>query len=174
SLGMAVIAYRRLQPGASPPGDGRSAGDRSIWCPLMSRLSASFEPLRGWASAPDFVSRAVSVSYASNRRRYLRTIALVLVLELVVALPFTVVSPSSMRGVPGPLLIVISLAGCFLLGLRAGVPLVTLSVILGIEIVHESEIASPLVWIPMAFVVGWLGDEVRRGEALRRSLVTEL
>src|SRR5262249_52768635 len=29
-------------------------------------------------------------------------------------------------------------------------------------------------WIPVAFVVGWLGDEVRRGEALRRSLVTEL
>src|SRR2546423_4321954 len=58
--------------------------------------------------------------------------------------------------------------------MRAGVPLVAVAVVLSIVIVKENEIASPLVWIPAGVLVGWLGDEVRRGEALRRSLVTEL
>ena len=104
----------------------------------------------------------------------LKAVAIVVALELIVTLPFIVIDPASVRGVPGPLLIVISLTGAFLLGLRVGVPLVALAVVLAVAILGEDVYAEPVVWIPVAFVVGWLGDEVRRGEALRRSLVTEL
>jgi hypothetical protein len=103
-----------------------------------------------------------------------KAVAIVIALELLVTLPFIVLDPASVRGVPGPLLIVISLTGAFLLGFRVGVPLVALAVVLAVVILGEDAYAEPIVWIPVAFVVGWLGDEVRRGEALRRSLVTEL
>jgi hypothetical protein len=147
---------------------------RPVWSALVSPLPGSFDVLRGWASAPDFVGRALSVTYVSNRRRMMKAVAIFVAMELVVALPFIVIDPASVRGVPGPLLIVISLTGAFMLGFRAGVPLVALAVVLAVVILGEDAAAEPIVWIPVGFVVGWLGDEVRRGEALRRSLVTEL
>jgi hypothetical protein len=147
---------------------------RPVWSSLVSPLPGSIDVLRGWASAPDFVGRALSATYVSNRRRMLKAVAIVIAMELAVALPFAVINPASVRGVPGPLLIVISLTGAFLLGIRAGVPLVALAVVLAVVILGEDAAAEPIVWIPVGFAIGWLGDEVRRGEALRRSLVTEL
>lgn len=118
---------------------------------------------------PDLMSPLLSVT-----RRRVAAIACVIGLQLVIALPFLVISPSSVRGVPGPLLIVISLAASFLLGARVGVALTAFGVFLAVTIIDENAVAAPLVWIPTALLLGLLGDSVRHGEELRRSLVTEL
>jgi hypothetical protein len=94
--------------------------------------------------------------------------------QLAIALPFLVISPSTVRGVPGPLLIVISMAASYWLGLRFGLPLTVLGVGLAVVVINENSVAAPLVWIPASVVAALVGDGVRRGERLRRSLVTEL
>jgi len=94
--------------------------------------------------------------------------------QLAIALPFLVVSPTTVRGVPGPLLIVISMAASYLLGVRWGLPLTILGVTLAVTIIGENAVAAPLVWIPASIAAGLVGDSVRRGQRLRRSLVTQL
>jgi hypothetical protein len=94
--------------------------------------------------------------------------------QLAIALPFLVISPSTVRGVPGPLLIVISMAASYRLGLRLGLPLTVLGVGLAVVVINESPVASPLVWIPASAAAALVGDAARRGERLRRSLITEL
>jgi Stage II sporulation protein E (SpoIIE) len=106
-----------------------------------------------------------------------RRVAVVLAaafLEVAVAVPFLAISPSRIRGVPGPLLIVICIAAAFLLGPRLGALLAVLGVALGVGILDEHPIGEPLVWIPAAIVAGLIGDRVRRGDQLRRALLDEL
>lgn len=103
-----------------------------------------------------------------------RAAAAVAVVQLAIALPFLVVSPSTVRGVPGPLLIVISMAASYLLGVRYGLPLTIFGVTLAVTIIGENPVASPLVWIPASIAAGLAGDSVRRGQRLRRSLVAQL
>jgi hypothetical protein len=95
-------------------------------------------------------------------------------LELAVALPFLLISPSRLRGVPGPLLIVIVISGAFLVGPRLGALLAVLGVALGVGILDEHPVGEPLVWIPAAVVAGIIGNRVRRGDQLRRALLDEL
>jgi len=54
------------------------------------------------------------------------------VLEVAVAVPFLVIPPSRLRGVPGPLLIVICISGAFLVGPRLGALLAVVGVALGV------------------------------------------
>ena len=119
----------------------------------------------------DGVRRASVQPFATRRLDVLLVAA---VLELAVAAPFLVIDPSSLRGVPGPLLIVISLGGAFLLGPRLGAVLAVLGVALGVGILDEHPIGEPLVWIPAAIAAGIIGDRVRRGDELRRELLDEL
>jgi len=96
------------------------------------------------------------------------------VLEVAVALPFLVISPYRLRGVPGPLLIVICISGAFLVGPRLGALLAVLGVALGVGILDEHPVGEPLVWIPAAIAAGVIGDRVRRGDQLRRALLDDL
>jgi hypothetical protein len=107
------------------------------------------------------------------RRRLLATGAVAL-LELAIALPFLFIEPTSVRGIPGPLLIVVALAASYLLGPLPGAALTALAVLLAVTIIGENEYFEPLVWIPAAVVCGILGARVSRGEALRREVITEL
>jgi hypothetical protein len=109
----------------------------------------------------------------SARRRAIAC-AVVLALQLAIALPFLAISPSSLRGVPGPLLIVVSLTASFLLGARLGVALGVVAIILAVTIIDENPYAEPLVWLPVIMAAGLLGDRVRRGERLRREVLDEL
>ncbi|HEY7258005.1 MAG TPA: PP2C family protein-serine/threonine phosphatase [Gaiellales bacterium] len=106
--------------------------------------------------------------------RRLVVVLTAVVLELAVAVPFLVISPARLRGVPGPLLIVICISGAFLTGPRLGALLAVLGVSLGVGILDEHPIGEPLVWIPAAVVAGLIGDRVRRGDQLRRALLDEL
>jgi hypothetical protein len=96
------------------------------------------------------------------------------ILELAVAAPFLEIAPSRLRGVPGPLLIVVCICAAFLLGPRPGAALAILGVALGVGILDEHPIGEPLVWIPAAVAAGLIGDRVRRGDDLRRELLDEL
>jgi hypothetical protein len=96
------------------------------------------------------------------------------ILELAVAAPFLEIAPSRLRGVPGPLLIVVCISAAFLLGPRPGAALAILGVALGVGILDEHPIGEPLVWIPAAVAAGLIGDRVRRGDDLRRELLDEL
>jgi hypothetical protein len=98
----------------------------------------------------------------------------IIVLELLVALPFLVVEPSRLRGVPGPLLIVIGLAASLLLGWRLGLVAMAFAVLLGVLVIGENPVATPLIWLPAAGVAGLVGDSMRRAEALRRDVVRSL
>jgi hypothetical protein len=103
-----------------------------------------------------------------------RVFAAAAVLELAVAAPFIVIEPSRLRGVPGPLLIVITIAGSSLLGPGPGAVLAVLGVSLGVGILDEHPIGEPLVWIPTAIAAGIIGERARRGDQLRRELLDEL
>jgi stage II sporulation SpoE-like protein len=96
------------------------------------------------------------------------------ILELAVAAPFLDIDPSRLRGVPGPLLIVVCIAAAFLLGPVPGAILAVLGVSLGVGILDEHPVGEPLVWIPVAVVAGLIGEQVRRGDLLRRELLDEL
>lgn len=102
------------------------------------------------------------------------TIACVILAELAISLPFLVMSPSTVRGVPGPLLVVVGIAAAFVMGPRIGAVLTAIAVFLAVTIVGENAYAAPLVWIPVAVGVGIVGDRVRRGDDLRRALLDEL
>ena len=102
------------------------------------------------------------------------TIGCVILAELAIALPFLVVSPATVRGVPGPLLVVVGIAAAFVMGPRIGAVLTASAVFLAVTIVGENAYAAPLVWIPVAVGVGIVGDRVRRGDDLRRALLSEL
>ena len=54
-------------------------------------------------------------------RARLVTAGVVVLVELAIALPFLVISPSDVRGVPGPLLIVVGVAASYVLGPWLGV-----------------------------------------------------
>jgi hypothetical protein len=95
-------------------------------------------------------------------------------LQVAVAAPFLAISPSRLRGVPGPLLIVICVAAAFLLGPRLGALLAVLGVALGVGILDEHPIGQPFVWIPAGVAAGLIGDRIRRGDQLRRELLDEL
>ena len=103
-----------------------------------------------------------------------RAAAVVVAAQLAIALPFLFISPTTVRGVPGPLLIVISMAASYLLGVRWGLPITILGVVLAVTIIGENAVAAPLVWIPASIAAGLAGDSVRRGQRLRRSLVSQL
>jgi hypothetical protein len=96
------------------------------------------------------------------------------ILELAVAAPFLDIDPSRLRGVPGPLLIVICIAGAFLVGPVPGAMLAVLGVSLGVGILDEHPIGEPIVWIPAAVAAGLIRNQVRRGDLLRRELLDEL
>jgi hypothetical protein len=78
------------------------------------------------------------------------------------------------RGVPGPLLIVISMGASYRLGVRWGLPITLLGLLLAVTIINENPVASPIVWIPASIAAGLVGDSVRRGERLRTSLIGQL
>jgi stage II sporulation SpoE-like protein len=94
--------------------------------------------------------------------------------ELAIALPFLVVSPSTIRGVPGPLLVLLGVAGAFVMGPRIGAFLAAVAALLAVTILHENAYTEPIVWISVAVGVGIVGDRVRRGDDLRRALLQEL
>lgn len=98
----------------------------------------------------------------------------VVLVELAIALPFLVISPSDVRGVPGPLLIVVGVAASYVLGPWLGVGVTTTAVVLAVTILGENRYAEPLVWIPAAAALGVLGDRVRREDEIRRELLDEL
>ena len=101
--------------------------------------------------------------------------ALVAVLcELAIALPFLVISPNTLRGVPGPLLVVIGVVASYLLGPWLGVPVTAVAVVLAVTIVGENAWAAPLVWLPVSAGAGIVGEQVRHGDELRRELIEEL
>jgi Stage II sporulation protein E (SpoIIE) len=101
--------------------------------------------------------------------------ALVAVLcELAIALPFLMISPNTMRGVPGPLLVGIGIAASYLLGPWFGLPVTAVAVVLAVTIVGESAWAEPLVWLPISALAGLVGQRVRHGDDLRRELIEEL
>jgi len=98
----------------------------------------------------------------------------VLLAELAIALPFVLVSPSTVRGIPGPLLVLVGVAAAFVMGPRIGAALTAIAVLLAVTIVGENAYTEPLVWIPVAVGVGIVGDRIRRGDDLRRALLGEL
>ncbi len=98
----------------------------------------------------------------------------VLVAQCAIALPFLVISPATLRGVPGPLLVLTGVAAGFLLGPWLGVGLTAVAVVLAVAIVGENPVAEPLVWLPVSLVVGMVGERVRRGDELRRALLESL
>ena len=98
----------------------------------------------------------------------------VVALQLAVALPFLIVSPAHVRGVPGPLLVAITLAACYALDIVIGVALMAVAVILAVTTLDASPYAMPVVWIPAAAVVAVLGNRERRGQGLRRQVLDEL
>jgi hypothetical protein len=106
-------------------------------------------------------------------RRLLATGAVAL-LELAIALPFLFIDPETVRGIPGPLLIVVALAASYALGPLPGAALTALAVLLAVTIIGENQYFEPLVWIPTAIVCGILGARFSRGEALRREVIAEL
>src|SRR5690242_289652 len=101
-------------------------------------------------------------------------VGVVVLAELAIALPFLFVSPSTVRGVPGPLLVLLGVASAFVMGPRIGAALTAFAVLLAVVIVGENAYTEPLVWIPVAVGVGIVGDRVRRGDDLRRALLGEL
>jgi hypothetical protein len=119
----------------------------------------------------DGLRRAPARPFAERR---LLVFCTAVVLELALAAPFLAIDPSQLRGVPSPLLIVICIAGAFLLGPRPGAVLAVIGVTLGVGILDEHPVGEPLVWIPAAIVAGVIGDRVRRGDLLRRELLDEL
>jgi hypothetical protein len=148
-------------------GDTRAADARNAVGPRAR--SASFRMVR--MRVTDGLRRATVPPFEERRRGVF--IAAVL-LQLAVAAPFLAMSPSRLRGVPGPLLIVICIAAAFLLGPRLGALLAVLGVALGVGILDEHPIGQPFVWIPAGVVAGVIGDHVRRGDQLRRELLDEL
>jgi Stage II sporulation protein E (SpoIIE) len=94
--------------------------------------------------------------------------------ELAIALPFLVVSPSTVRGVPGPLLVLLGVAGAFIMGPRIGAFLAAVGALLAVTILGENAYTEPVVWVSVAIGVGIVGDRVRRGDDLRRALLQEL
>lgn len=100
--------------------------------------------------------------------------AVILAAELAIALPFLAVSPSTARGVPGPLLVLLGVGSAIVLGPRFGVGLTIVSVALGVGIVGENPVTEPLVWIPISVAAGLAGDRIRRGDELRRELLESL
>ena len=94
--------------------------------------------------------------------------------ELGIALPFLAVSPATVRGAPGPLLVLLGVGAAYMLGPRIGVALTVLAVVLAVTVVDENPVVEPLVWIPVAVAAGLVGERVRRGDELRRELLESL
>ena len=111
--------------------------------------------------------------FRSPRVRF-TAIGCVVLGELAIALPFLWVSPSTIRGVPGPLLVLLGIAGAFIMGPRIGAFLAAVAALLAVTILHENAYTEPIVWISIAIGVGIVGDRVRRGDDLRRALLQEL
>jgi hypothetical protein len=89
-------------------------------------------------------------------------------------MPFIWVSPSDVRGIPGPLLVVIALVASFLLGPYLGVALMIIAVFLGVAVVGENQVSEPLIWIPAALLTGLFGERVRRNDELRWAVLDEM
>ncbi len=119
----------------------------------------------------DGLRRATARPFAERRPAVFCTAA---ILELAVAAPFLAIAPSHLRGVPGPLLIVICIGAAFLLGPVPGAVLAVLGVSLGVGVLDEHPVGEPLVWIPAAVAAGLIGNQVRRGDQLRRELLDDL
>ena len=115
-----------------------------------------------------------SSSWRDSRRGRVRAAGLVLAAQLLIALPFLFVSPGTLRGVPGPLLVVTGVAAAYVFGPWEGLALTAVAVVLAVVIIGENRYAEPLVWLPMAVGVGIVGERVRRGDELRRSLLDAL
>jgi hypothetical protein len=120
-----------------------------------------------------FGTTGVTPGALSRRRRVLAAGA-VLAGQLVIALPFLFISPSTLRGVPGPLLVLSGVAAAFVLGPWEGAALTAVAVVLAVVIIGENRFAEPLVWLPVSVGVGVVGERVRRGDELRRSLLDAL
>jgi Stage II sporulation protein E (SpoIIE) len=98
----------------------------------------------------------------------------ILAVELLVALPFLAIAPSTVRGVPGPLLVVIALAASLVLGWQLGLAAMAVAVALGAAVIGENPVAMALIWLPAAAFAGLIGDSMRRAETLRRDVVRQL
>ena len=122
----------------------------------------------GWWLAP-----GISPWVVSPRGRVFAA-AVVLSAQLGIALPFLLISPATLRGVPGPLLVLSGVAAAFVLGPWEGAALTAVAVLLAVAIIGENRLAEPLVWLPVAVGVGMVGERVRRGDELRRSLLDAL
>ena len=112
--------------------------------------------------------------WVEGARPRLTVVAVIVAVLVVIALPFVYVSPSDVRGVPGPLLIVICLVGSFLLGPWLGGAIGVLGIGLAVLVVGENPVAEPVVWLPVIVAVGILGDRVRHGEEVRLDLLSAL
>ena len=80
-----------------------------------------------------------------TRRGRLAAALLAVLCELAIALPFLVISPNTLCGVPGPLLVVVGVAASYLLGPWLWVPVTAVGVLLAVTIVGENAWAEPLV-----------------------------
>jgi hypothetical protein len=133
--------------------------------------------LRAAVSTGDSVARTIHRfrldPWTFPRRRWIAACA-ILAAELAIALPFLAVSPETVRGVPGPLLVVLGVGSAFLLGLWLGLGLTLAAVVLAVGIVGENRVTEPLVWLPVAVAAGLVGERVRRGDELRRELLESL
>lgn len=101
-------------------------------------------------------------------------VAALLVAELVVAVPFLAISPEAVRGVPGPLVVVLALIAAFVAGPWIGLAAMGIAVAVGASVLGLSAVATAIVWMPVAGAVGVLGVRVRRGERLREDLLRQL
>ena len=108
-----------------------------------------------------------------TRGRAVATVA-VMAIQVAITVPFLWIAPSTLRGVPGPLLIVVSVTAAFLLGPYVGMALSAFAVVLAWWILDVNPYIAPLVWLSMAALAGVVGDRARRGEALRRDVLDEL
>jgi serine phosphatase RsbU (regulator of sigma subunit) len=70
--------------------------------------------------------------------------------------------------------VVLGVGSAFVLGPPVGLVLTIVAVILGVWIIGQSAVATPLVWLPVSILAGLAGERVRRGDELRRELLVSL
>ncbi len=100
--------------------------------------------------------------------------AVVVGAQAAVALPFLALSPRSIRGVPGPTLLLVTATGSFLLGSRSGVALGLVASVLAVAVLDTNWYITLPVWVAFAALAGYAGDRARAAEWARRRLGDEL
>src|SRR5689334_15944638 len=108
------------------------------------------------------------------RRHRAIAFALAIALQLAITVPFHWTSTSSVRGVPGPTLVLITTIAAFLVGARAGAVLGLIASILAIEFYDVTWWLIPPIWIGIAAVSGWVGSRAFADAEARNRLSNEL